>query len=209
MKNILQTEKQTFCFVCLKFMCNIHYYDDRRQSYTSLNSYSIRPIVSSYKTILTIMNTFKEEFSSDLLDLFIAEVKNYNDLYKIYYKKLKFTKCFDVLTDHIDLNRQKYSKENCSEKCYLCKESYSHINTEYINTLVYDDFIENTKFKYNISSREYILKCFDIYKYEPCKIKNFIKKVKFIEIDCIDVRKYYKYINILFRFSLLFLNINP
>ncbi len=177
-KNLLQTEKQMFCMVCMKFLCNIHYYDEDRISFSSLGSFLIKPYLISYRRILSVLISKKSLLTEIVSFMIDEEIEKFKDLYKLkqYSKKFSFIK---------KLEEDEQIIENllpCNELCYISNSAYKNITKDAVSNSF-------SSFEY-----EYISKLFEIFKFDSCKISDFLKKTLKKDFSCVSVSVAYLYL---------------
>lgn len=185
-KNILQTEKQMFCSICMKFMCSIHFYENNRTHYSPWTSCNYKAFMASYRRFLTInYNTFKSNL--ELLEIVINKIDKLNE----YISGKKGSKTFgkvhkiDMENLKILVSQDKYLQTPCENLCYTSIASAAELAK--ING------------EWGGSTLEYIQKLLDIYKFQPCKISSFLKTVllqgKTDIISCKEVNNYITFNN--------------
>lgn len=195
MTKIIQTEKQMFCSVCMKFMCNIHGYEESRPDYKSYRSFFFRDFIISFRNLL-------------INGLYLSTIKNNNiSLHKVILTKLeefnlsmskrKYIKLFSTLkkieysADNTELFKNienKITYKICMNNCYMansfsinnqfCRdfdiivEKYlMYINSNYGSINLFSDSILS---KNVFVLLEYIIKLVEIFKFNPCKIKKYL-----------------------------------
>lgn len=181
-RNILQTEKQMFCSVCMKFMCSIHFYENNRTHYSPWTSCNYKAFMTSFRKFLTISyNTFKTNL--ELLGIVICKIDKLNE----YISGKKGSKTFgkvhkiDMENLKILVSQDKYLQNPCDNNCYF--------------TLTHLDELDKIKAEWTGPTLEYIQKLLDIFKFQPCKISSFLRNVLLQEraesISCKAVKRKY------------------
>lgn len=177
MITILQTQKQMYCLMCEKFLCNLHYIDEKRIDYTCQLS-DKNSIYKSYRNFLCSLNKMNFNSVSVINKLdefnFLAERK------KINQRKIEISSQ--------DYTEAKKIKNNCkSELCSNCCYKNNPKNIRKYEYSFIDNFIKSNKVV-----SEYINKLFTIYLYDPCSIfKNLCNLLQGeIHPSCEDIVMY-------------------
>lgn len=186
-----------FCSVCMKYLCNIHYYDDNRLDYSSYRSFNLKGYLKNYREILTVL--YKANCSSQLNSITKTRIDEFN--YQLTNKKNSKNFLF-IKKIELDkpIDESYYLERICGEKCFFKLAGENH-------NLRLDELYSNAK-KLNEEEsivKEYIIKLNEVFKFSPCEIclylNSFLKnnnysphrndsEVKFTPlktIDCVDV----------------------
>lgn len=178
-RNILQTEKQMFCAVCMKFMCSIHFYENSRVHYSSWTSCNYKAVLASYRNFLTITyNTYKSELT--LLGKVVEKIDKLNEYVSGKKGSKTFGKVHKIDMENLKylVSLNKYLQNPCDNRCFVTIQNEAEL-------------CELTLDLSSVAS-EYLNKLIEIYKFQPCKISAFLNIVllnnKEEKVTCKGVR---------------------
>ena len=158
----------------MRFLCNLHFYEEKRTNYSSISSYSTKMYFSTLRILLlairrsTLINNIMID---NEINSIITQFNHYYKLYPIKFSKIKKIDIAD--TDSLIIN-----KSSCGKQCFLTT-NYDDVNITTMNDI---DNLSNIWF--NKISIEYIFKLAEMHGFDSCSIKLFIKKAIGVDIYC-------------------------
>lgn len=181
-RNILQTEKQMFCTVCMKFMCSIHFYENSRVHYTPWTSCNYKAYMASYRNFLTITyNSYKTKLP--LLHRVVEKIDKLNEYISGKKGSKTFGKVHKIDMENLKhlVSQDKYLQNSCENSCFA--------------TIKKEVELEEISLELSGITSEYLNKLIEIYKFQPCKISTFLNTVLLSSkkeiVTCKGVRIYF------------------